>query len=227
MAIGPARARESRRARAGHITRNDRVSTKMGIDSTAEPFVVIVSGLPRSGTSMMMKMLESGGVPVLADDQRKADIDNVNGYYEFQAALKIKQDDSWLAGADHKAVKMVYQLLYDLPASHNYRVLMMRREMNEILASQKKMLARLGKPVDVIPDAKMAEFFNAGLAKFYAWVAQQPNFQLIDVDYNKMVADPMPLIDQINTLLGGGLNKEAMAEVVSPDLYRNRAATQP
>lgn len=198
----------------------------MGIDSNAEPFVVIVSGLPRSGTSMMMKMLESGGVPVLADDQRKADIDNVNGYYEFQAALKIKQDDSWLEGADHKAVKMVYQLLYDLPASHKYRVLMMRREMNEILASQKKMLARLGKPVDVISDAKMAEFFNAGLAKFYAWVEQQPQIQLIDVDYNRMVADPLPLIDQIDQLLGGGLNKQAMAEVVQPELYRNRTAGQ-
>ena len=107
----------------------------MGIDPNAEPFVVIVSGLPRSGTSMMMKMLESGGVPVLADDQRKADIDNVNGYYEFQAALKIKQDDSWLADADHKAVKMVYQLLYELPSTHKYKVLMMRRAMDEVLAS--------------------------------------------------------------------------------------------
>ncbi len=194
----------------------------MGIDPNAEPFVVIVSGLPRSGTSMMMKMLESGGVPVLADDQRKADIDNVNGYYEFQAALKIKQDDSWLADADHKAVKMVYQLLYELPSTHKYKVLMMRRAMDEVLASQKKMLARLGKPTDTIPDSKMAEIFNAGLNKFYAWIAQQPNFQIIDVDYNKMVADPLPQIDSINQLLGGDLNLEAMAEVVQPDLYRNR-----
>ena len=76
----------------------------------------------------------------MADDQRKADIDNVNGYYEFQAALKIKQDNSWLADADHKAVKMVYQLLYELPSTHKYKVLMMRRAMDEVLASQKKML---------------------------------------------------------------------------------------
>ena len=171
---------------------------------------------------MMMKMLESGGVPVLADDQRKADIDNVNGYYEFQAALKIKQDDSWLADAEHKAVKMVYQLLYELPSTHTYKVLMMRRAMDEVLASQKKMLARLGKPTHAIPDSKLAEIFNAGLNKFYAWIAQQPNFQIIDVDYNKMVADPLPQIDSINQLLGGDLNLEAMAEVVQPDLYRNR-----
>ena len=194
----------------------------MGIDSNAEPFLVIVSGLPRSGTSMMMKMLESGGVPVLADDQRKADIDNVNGYYEFQAALKIKQDNSWLADSDHKAVKMVYQLLYELPETHQYRVLMMRRSMDEVLASQKKMLARLGKPTDTIPDSKMAEIFNTGLAKFYAWIAQRSNFRIVDVDYNIMVADPIPQIQVINRLLGGGLDEQAMAEVEQPDLYRNR-----
>lgn len=196
----------------------------MGIDKNAAPFVVIVSGLPRSGTSMMMKMLESGGVPVLADDLRQADIDNVNGYYEFQAALKVKQDNSWLTDANHKAVKMVYQLLYDLPDGFEYRVLMMRRAMDEVLASQKKMLARLGKPTDAIPDEKMAEIFRAGLTKFDAWISQKPNFRLIDVDYNKMVADPLPQIDAIDALLGGSLDKEAMAAVVQPELYRNRKA---
>jgi hypothetical protein len=196
----------------------------MGIDKNAAPFVVIVSGLPRSGTSMMMKMLESGGVPVLADDLRQADIDNVNGYYEFQAALKVKQDNSWLTDANHKAVKMVYQLLYDLPDGFEYRVLMMRRAMDEVLASQKKMLARLGKPTDAIPDEKMAEIFRAGLTKFDAWISQKPNFRLIDVDYNKMIADPLPQINAIDALLGGCLDKEAMAAVVQPELYRNRKA---
>lgn len=195
---------------------------RMGIDKNAAPFIVIVSGLPRSGTSMMMKMLESGGVPVLADDLRQADIDNVNGYYEFQPALKVKQDNSWLGDANHKAVKMIYQLLYDLPEGFEYRVLMMRRAMDEVLASQKKMLARLGKPTDTVPDEKMAEFFRAGLAKFESWISQKSNFRLIDVDYNKMVADPMPQIEAIDALLGGGLDKDAMASVVQPDLYRNR-----
>jgi len=196
----------------------------MGIDSGQPPFVAIVSGLPRSGTSMMMKMLESGGVPVMTDNLRQADIDNLNGYYEFQPALKVKQDNSWLVDASHKAVKMVYQLLYDLPDGFEYRVLMMRRAMDEVLASQKKMLARLGKPTDAIPDEKMAEIFHAGLAKFEAWIAQKPNFRLIDVDYNKMVVDPIPQIEAIDALLGGGLDKDAMAAVVQPDLYRNRKA---
>jgi hypothetical protein len=196
----------------------------MGIDSNQPPFVVIVSGLPRSGTSMMMKMLESGGVPVMTDNLREADIDNVNGYYEFLPALRVKNDSSWLEGARHKAVKMVYQLLYDLPEGYEYRVLMMRRAIDEVLASQKKMLQRLGKPTDTIPDEKMAELFRAGLAKFEAWVANKPHFRIIDVDYNTMVKDPLPQIDAINQLLGGSLDTQAMAEVVSPELYRNRKA---
>jgi hypothetical protein len=194
----------------------------MGIDSGQPPFVAIVSGLPRSGTSMMMKMLESGGVPVMTDNLREADIDNLNGYYEFLPALKVKNDSSWLKDANHKAVKMVYQLLYDLPDGFEYRVLMMRRAIDEVLASQKKMLQRLGKPTDTIPDEKMAELFRAGLSKFETWVAQKPNFRIIDVDYNKMVVDPLPQIDAINKLLGGSLDTDAMVEVVSPELYRNR-----
>lgn len=194
----------------------------MGIDSGQPPFVAIVSGLSCSGTSMMMKMLESGGVPVMTDNLREADIDNLNGYYEFLPALKVKNDSSWLKDANHKAVKMVYQLLYDLPDGFEYRVLMMRRAIDEVLASQKKMLQRLGKPTDTIPDEKMAELFRAGLSKFETWVAQKPNFRIIDVDYNKMVADPLPQIDAINKLLGGSLDTDAMVEVVSPELYRNR-----
>lgn len=196
----------------------------MGISPQEKPFVVIVSGLPRSGTSMMMKMLESGGIPVMTDNLREADIDNVNGYYEFLPALKIKNDSSWLAEANHKAVKMVYQLLYDLPSGYEYRVLMMRRALHEVLASQKKMLARLGKPTDTIPDEKMAELFKTGLVKFEGWISQQPNFQMIDVDYNKMVVDPLPQIQAINQLLGGQLDTLAMAAVVQPDLYRNRVS---
>ena len=78
------------------------------------PFTV-VTGLPRSGTSMMMKMLEAGGVPPLCDGERTADSDNPNGYYEFEPVKNTKNDPSWLRDAPGKAVKMVYSLLYDLP----------------------------------------------------------------------------------------------------------------
>ena len=187
-----------------------------------EPFLTIVSGLPRSGTSMMMRMLEAGGLPAITDAVRAADVDNPRGYYEFEPAKKTKEDPSWLVGSEGKAVKMVYQLLYDLPADRRYRVLFMRREIREVLASQQKMLARLGRDAGGISDEKMAELFRAQLAKFDAWIAGQPQFRVLDVDYNRMVAEPRPLALAVNDFLGGGLDIERMVAVVEPELYRNR-----
>jgi hypothetical protein len=186
------------------------------------PFVTIVSGLPRSGTSMMMRMLEAGGMPVVTDAIREADVDNPRGYYEFEPAKKTKDDPSWLDSAHGKAVKMVYQLLYDLPGDRHYRVLFMRRSMPEVLASQKKMLARLGRDAGGISDEKMAALFQAQLAKFEAWAAQQPHLAILEVDYNQMVSDPVPLASRVNQFLGGILDEGKMVAVVEPDLYRNR-----
>src|SRR5437660_7651564 len=106
--------------------------------------IIIVSGLPRSGTSLMMQMLENGGVPVVTDNIRTADTDNPKGYYEFEQVKKIKQDASWLPGTRGKVFKMVSQLLYDLPAGELYRIIFMDRDIDEVLASQEKMLERLG-----------------------------------------------------------------------------------
>lgn len=186
-------------------------------------FVAIVSGLPRSGTSMMMRMLEAGGVPVIQDHVRTADVDNPNGYYEFEPAKKTKEDPSWLEDAPGRVVKMVYQLLYDLPADREYRVLFMRREMDEVLASQRKMLQRLGKPTDGVSDEMMATMFRKQLAKFEEWIAAQPNFKVLEIGYNQLVDDSDELVASINDFLGGDLDVEAMREVVDPSLYRNRA----
>lgn len=184
-------------------------------------YVTIVSGLPRSGTSMMMRMLEAGGLPVLVDHLRAADDDNPRGYYEFEPVKQTKRDSSWVADAVGKGVKLVYRLLYDLPATHQYRVLFMRRNLTEVLASQRKMLAREGRPDDVA-DAEMAALFRAELARFDQWVRQQPNFSLIDVDYNEMLADPLPAIERIAGFLDGSVDPARMAAVVDQSLYRNR-----
>ena len=149
-------------------------------------------------------------------------MDNPRGYYEFEPAKKTKEDAGWLEEAGGKAVKMVYQLLYDLPADREYRVLFLRRELSEVLASQRKMLQRLGKPDGGIPDAKMAELFRAQLAKFESWAKDRPYLKILDVDYNRMVADPRPQAEAINDFLGGGLDVAAMVAVVEPELYRNR-----
>jgi hypothetical protein len=192
---------------------------------TAE-FLTIVSGLPRSGTSMMMRMLEQGGLEVLTDHIRTPDDDNPNGYYEFEAVKQTKEDASWLAGSAGKAVKMVYRLLYDLPADRTYRVLFMRRELEEVLASQKVMLQRHG-AADGVSEAQMTALFRVEIDNFYKWVRQQKHIELIDVDYNRMMADPRREIARVNAFVGGVLNEEAMASVVDDSLYRNRKSAKP
>jgi len=190
---------------------------------TDRPFVTIVSGLPRSGTSMMMRMLEAGGLPPITDNVRAADADNPRGYYEFEPAKKTKEDPSWLDRAPGKVVKMVYQLLYDLPSDREYRVLFMRRKMSEILASQRAMLERLGRPDGGVSDERMAELFQAQLAKFDAWAADQSHLKRLDVDYNTIVVEPRPNAEAIAAFLDGGLDVEAMVAVVEPQLYRKRS----
>lgn len=185
-------------------------------------FITIVSGLPRSGTSMMMRMLEAGGLPVMVDHIREADEDNPAGYYEFEAVKQTKQDQGWLGEAAGKAVKMVYRLLYDLPTGQEYRVVFMRRKLEEVLASQQKMLDRHGKNDAAVTDEQMAKLFRTQLEKFEKWIAEQPNFTVLEVSYNDLLADPKPSLEKINQFLGGQLNINAMAGVVDPALYRNR-----
>ncbi len=196
-----------------------------GIPSGAAPQpVIIVSGLPRSGTSMMMKMLEAGGLPVLIDGLRAPDPDNPEGYYEMERVKALdKGDTAWIADAPGKGVKVISALLEHLPAEHTYRVIFMHRRMDEVLASQRKMLARRGEPVDAVADDQMAALFAKHVAKVQAWLLSRPNFALLDVDYNAMLLDPAPHVVAVNRFLDDRLDAQAMLAVVNPDLYRNRA----
>jgi hypothetical protein len=187
------------------------------------PFITIVSGLPRSGTSMMMQVIEAGGIPALTDNVRTKDEDNPQGYYEFEPVKKTKEDPSWVLGARGKVVKMVYRLLYDLPADQEYRVIFMRRNIDEVLASQKKMLQRSGKQGAAISDEKLKQLFMPELDKFDRWIAAQPNFSIIEVDYSDMVASPATQCKRINGFLGGVLDGDRAAAAVDPSLYRNRS----
>lgn len=187
--------------------------------------IVIVSGLPRSGTSMMMKMLEAGGLPLLTDHQRTPDEDNPKGYYEFERVKQLpKGDTAWLPDAEGKAVKVISALLEHLPPTFHYKIIFMNRRMEEVLASQRKMLIRRGEDPDKISEEELARLFTKHLRKVKDWVRAQPNMEMIEVEYNRMVTNPLPYVRQINAFLGGWLDEEAMAQVVDPTLYRNRAA---
>ncbi len=185
-------------------------------------YVIIVSGLPRSGTSMMMKAIHAGGIEPVIDNIRKADEDNPKGYYEFEPVKKTKEDASWVPGAAGKVVKMVYRLLYNLPADFEYRVVFLQRDLTEVLASQRKMLERSGKPGGAIPDEQMAALFKAELDKCDKWLNEQPNFKVLYLNHRDMINGPQAQCEKINDFLDGGLNLEAMAETVDPTLYRNR-----
>ena len=182
--------------------------------------IIIVSGLPRSGTSLMMQMLERGGVEVLTDRVRAADTDNPKGYYEFEAVKKTKSDAGWLPAARGKAVKMVSQLLYDLPPTEQYRVVFMERDLDEMLRSQEKMLQRLGRPA--APHEQMKASYRLHLDRLLAWVPGQSHLQMLRTRYNDLIERPEPEARRVAGFLGGNVNAEAMADTVDPSLYRNR-----
>ena len=189
----------------------------------AADYITIVSGLPRSGTSLMMRMLEAGGIPPLTDHQRPPDDDNPNGYYEFENVRSIEEDTTWLDDAAGCSVKMIYSLLKHLPPERDYRVIFMRRNVDEILQSQKQMLQRKGIETDV-PDTTMKSLFERELRQFYEWIPSQSHLHLVNISYNDLLANPEATTAQINLHFHETLNVEAMIEIIDPNLYRNRAA---
>jgi LPS sulfotransferase NodH len=182
--------------------------------------VIIVSGLPRSGTSLMMQMLAAGGIEVMTDEIREADTDNPRGYLELERVKKTKTDPSWVADARGRAVKMVSALLYDLPANETYRIVFMRRHFDEMLASQEKMLERLGKPA--APRDQIVNSYNVHLQRLEEWLAKQSHMTLLEVSYNELVENPQHEAQRVCEFLGGEPDVEAMCSAVDPSLYRNR-----
>ncbi len=184
--------------------------------------ITIVSGLPRSGTSMMMKILDAGGMEVVTDGIRKADEDNPCGYYEYERAKKIKEDTAWLKETRGKAFKVVSQLLYELPSNENYKIIFMKRKMNEILVSQKKMLERVGNNKDDISDEKMGGSFDKHLSKITEWMDKRKYMDVLYIDYNDILKNPSEHIKTINRFLNDKLNVENAVKAIDKSLYRNR-----
>ncbi len=184
--------------------------------------IIVVSGLPRSGTSMMMRMLEAGGVEPLTDHIRKADEDNPGGYYEFERVKQIEHDTTWLEEARGKAVKMISALVRHLPPRFRYKVIFMQRDIAEVLASQEKMLMRRGEPADKVDDEKMAAIFRRHLAQVEAWLDKQPNLDVLYLDYGQTVQEPLLQARRVADFLGGSLDVPAMTAAVDSSLYRQR-----
>ena len=184
--------------------------------------IIIVSGLPRSGTSMMMSMLEAGGIPLITDRIRQADEDNPKGYYEFERVKQIDQDASWLQDAQGKAVKVISALLPKLPPTCTYKIIFMHREMQEILDSQRQMLLHRGETADKVDDRELAKIFEKHLKYIRQWIAQQPNMDMLEVNYNAVLKAPLQHAYQIAAFLACPMNIDKMVQVVDRSLYRQR-----
>jgi hypothetical protein len=184
--------------------------------------IAIVSGLPRSGTSLMMQMLDGGGLAVVTDHIRAADTDNPKGYYEFEQVKAIQRDTAWLPATRGKAFKMVSQLLYHLPPHETYRIIFMERDLDEMLASQEKMLVRLGRTP--APRDEIRRAFLSHLERLHEWLGRQPNMAVLRVGYGELVERSREHAGRLREFLGGRVDVEGMVKAVDPSLYRNRKA---
>jgi len=190
-------------------------------DSKNEP-IVVVSGLPRSGTSMMMRMLAEGGLPVITDELRRPDLDNPNGYFEFETVRQMSKGNvSWLANSGGKAVKVISALLEYLPANYSYKIIFLERDVQEILASQRKML--LNRREEKMGDeTEIRAQIQKHLSAMKPWLVRQPNIEVLFVNYNTLVRNPEPLCEQITEFLDRPLNQTRMLAIPDKQLYRNR-----
>lgn len=185
--------------------------------------IIVVSGLPRSGTSMMMRMLDAAGVSIMTDNERSADIDNPKGYYEYERVKELEDDSdrSWVRHGRGKVLKVISHLLEHLPDDNFYRILFMRRDLDEIVASQNKMLERRGED-NPLEDAKTKDYYLRHLVQVKFMVRDRPNMDMLEAHYRNALQEPEAFVRKVDEFLGGNLDTEAMAGVVDAQLYRNR-----
>lgn len=188
-------------------------------------FITIVSGLPRSGTSMLMRMLEAGGIAAVTDGIREPDADNPKGYYELEAVKRLPDESEWLGAARGKAVKVVSALLDKLPAQHRYRVVFLERDPGEVLESQRQMLIRRGEPTDRVSDHVMSEMFGRHVAGVLARARSRPEMRVMVVRHGEVLASPASAAGMLDDFLDGGLDLDAMAAAVDASLWRQRGST--
>ena len=186
--------------------------------------MVVVSGLPRSGTSMVMQMLSAGGLACATDGIRTADEDNPRGYFEVERVKQLHKeaDKSWMRAHRGQAVKVISFLLRHLPGDLRYRVLLIHRDLQEVLASQRRMLLRRGEDPDAVSEVEMARTFADHLREVEAFLAEAGNFETLHLDHARILADPAAAARAIDPFLGGGLDQGAMAAAVDASLHRNR-----
>ena len=190
-----------------------------------EESLIVVTGLPRSGTSMLMQMLAAGGLGVVSDGMRAADEDNPRGYLEFGPVKNLLKDSKWLFEGRGKAIKIVAPLLAAVPEGLACRVILSERDLDEVLDSQDRMLVRRNQPLDATPERRrmLKDEYARTLGRLKAMLARRPGTQLLVMEHRDVISDPLVSAQKVNEFLGGGLDVGKMAAVIDPALHRNRA----
>lgn len=191
--------------------------------------IIVVSGLPRSGTSMMMQLLEKAGLPLFTDRERYADDNNPKGYLEHNAVMSLHRDSTWVPLAKDKVVKVVAPLLKYLPDSFSYKVIFMRRPLDEIMRSQQRMLERMGKregETEETYSLKLQQQYERVLNRTKRWMKKRRTVQQLDVDYHEALKQPAKLAQRLSEFLGRPISEETARAVIDPSLYRERLQNQ-
>jgi hypothetical protein len=189
--------------------------------------ITVVSGIPRSGTSLMMQMLSAGGLPLLTDGVRLPDPNNPRGYCEWALVKSLSRTPEIIREAEGKVVKVISSLLSALSSQHEYKIIFMRRPLEEVISSQDRMLERLGKQVTPAARASVIAAFERHLAVVYSWLARQPNMAVLYLAYTDVVEAPPKAASNVADFLGRGLDLEAMSRQVEQSLYRERSRATP
>jgi hypothetical protein len=185
--------------------------------------ITIVSGLPRAGTSLMMQMLAAGGMPVLTDGERQADADNPRGYFEWERIKLLPREPDCIEQAEGKAVKVISQLLFALPAGHDYRVLFVQRPLAEVVASQAEMIRRRGTTGAPLSPAALIAGLGAHLNQVNAWLRDKAHISLCRVEHHDVLREPLRIAETIQQFLDRPLDTAAMSQQIDTSLYRQRA----
>ena len=185
-------------------------------------YITIVSGVPRSGTSLMMRMLEAGGIPALTDNIRQPDPHNPHGYFEYEPVKRLATGSTWMRSARGKAVKIIYPLLRHLPPEFEYRVIFMDRDLREVFDSQREMLAARGDPAAAQPEKRIIQTLADEVRAVKEWLAARPSTAMLTVPYAELVTDPAKWSAEISRFLPEGLLVNAMAVIADPVLYHQR-----
>ena len=199
-----------------------------------EPFPVdeavqVVAGLPRSGTSMVMQMLVAGGMDPLCDDKREADDSNPRGYLELERVKSLGRDASWLGQQGRgKVTKIVAPLIPALQRNPRYQVVFIHRDLDEVVASQRAMLERLGrKGAKHLTADQLKRQFRQQVVRARSVLQGLPSTRVLDVRHENILKHPQDAAREIAGFFRAGLDIDAMAACVDPSLHREKKKTEP